>query len=93
MRAVARLGEARFPLYGRDAWEASRIDSFLDVSLVFARDSQIGSEMTRCATSQRFPRCLHVFYSLQCRRADWRPGSIKSGHHDAHIGSFRSRFI
>jgi glutathione S-transferase len=41
MRAVARLGEARFPLYGRDAYEASRIDSFLDVSLVFARDSQI----------------------------------------------------
>lgn len=41
MRAVARLGEATFPLYGRDAFEASRIDSFLDVSLVFARDSQI----------------------------------------------------
>ncbi len=41
MRAVARLGEARFPLYGHDAYEASRIDSFLDVSLVFARDSQI----------------------------------------------------
>jgi glutathione S-transferase len=41
MRAVARLGEASFPLYGRDAYEASRIDSFLDVSLVFARDSQI----------------------------------------------------
>ena len=41
MRAVARLGEATFPLYGNDAYEASRIDSFLDVSLVFARDSQI----------------------------------------------------
>jgi glutathione S-transferase len=41
MRAVARLGEATFPLYGGDAYEASRIDSFLDVSLVFARDSQI----------------------------------------------------
>src|ERR1700761_1299988 len=41
MRAVARLGQSRFPLYGRDAFEASRIDSFLDVSLVFARDSQI----------------------------------------------------
>lgn len=41
MRAVARLGEAAFPLYGRDAYEASRIDSFLDVSLIFARDSQI----------------------------------------------------
>jgi glutathione S-transferase len=41
MRAVARLGEAKFPLYGGDAYEASRVDSFLDVSLVFARDSQI----------------------------------------------------
>jgi elongation factor 1-gamma len=41
MRAVARLGEERFPLYGRDAYEASRIDSFLDASLVFARDAQI----------------------------------------------------
>jgi len=41
MRAVARLGEGRLPLYGRDIYEASRIDSFLDASLVFARDSQI----------------------------------------------------
>jgi len=41
MRAVARLGEATFPLCGHDAYEASRIDSFLDVSLVFARDSRI----------------------------------------------------
>ncbi len=40
MRAVARLGESRFPLYGRGAYEASRIDSFLDASLVFARDGQ-----------------------------------------------------
>jgi glutathione S-transferase len=40
MRAVARLGQNTFPLYGRDAYEASRIDSFLDASLVFARDSQ-----------------------------------------------------
>jgi glutathione S-transferase len=41
MRAVARLGHDRFPLYGRDPYEASRIDSFLDASLVFARDAQI----------------------------------------------------
>src|SRR5712672_3570712 len=41
MRAVARLGNSRFPLYGRDAYEASRIDSFLDASLVFARDAQV----------------------------------------------------
>ena len=41
MRAVARLGESKFPLYGKNAYEASRVDSFLDVSLVFARDSQV----------------------------------------------------
>src|SRR5262245_16034689 len=41
MRAVARLGESEFPLYGCDAYEASRIDSFLDASLVFARDMQL----------------------------------------------------
>src|SRR4029077_7400327 len=41
MRTVARLGERTFPLYGRDAYEASRIDSFLDASLVFARDTQM----------------------------------------------------
>src|SRR5215468_5926528 len=40
MRTVARLGEDRRRLYGRDAYEASRIDAFLDVSLVFARDAQ-----------------------------------------------------
>jgi glutathione S-transferase len=40
MRAVARLGQNKFPLYGNDAYEASRIDSFLDASLVFARDGQ-----------------------------------------------------
>jgi elongation factor 1-gamma len=41
MRAVARLGERTFPLYGNDAYEASRIDSFLDASLGFARDAQL----------------------------------------------------
>jgi glutathione S-transferase len=41
MRAVARLGQERFPLYGRGVYESSRIDSFLDASLVFARDGQI----------------------------------------------------
>jgi glutathione S-transferase len=41
MRAVARLGETKFSLYGRDAYEGSRIDSFLDASLIFARDAQI----------------------------------------------------
>ncbi len=41
MRAVARLGHERCALYGRDPYEASRIDGFLDASLVFARDAQL----------------------------------------------------
>lgn len=41
MRAVARLGGTGSTLYGGNAWEAARIDGFLDASLVFARDSQI----------------------------------------------------
>ena len=41
MRAVARLGAKRLQLYGGNPYDASRIDSFLDASLVFARDSQI----------------------------------------------------
>jgi elongation factor 1-gamma len=41
MRAVARIATEQLALYGRDPYEASRIDSFLDASLVFARDSQI----------------------------------------------------
>ena len=41
MRAVARLGQERFPIYGRSAYESSRIDGFLDASLAFARDGQI----------------------------------------------------
>lgn len=41
MRAVARIGADVYPLYGKNAYIAARIDSFLDVSLMFARDSQI----------------------------------------------------
>ncbi len=39
LRAVARA--ARAELYGRNALEASRIDSFLDTGLVFAREAQV----------------------------------------------------
>ena len=41
LRAVARAGIDKYNLYGKDPYESSRIDSFLDVSLVFARQSQI----------------------------------------------------
>jgi glutathione S-transferase len=40
-RAVARLAAPDSPLYGGDAYRASRIDAFLDASLVFARESQV----------------------------------------------------
>lgn len=41
MRLVGRLAPASSGLYGGDAYEAARIDGFLDVALVFARDSQL----------------------------------------------------
>ncbi len=41
LRAVARLGAERLELYGAGPYGASRIDSFLDASLVFARDVQL----------------------------------------------------
>jgi glutathione S-transferase len=41
LRAVARAGAAGRALYGRDGYEASRIDSFLDANLVFGREAQV----------------------------------------------------
>ncbi len=41
LRAVARAGAQSRSLYGRDSYEASRIDSFLDANLVFAREAQV----------------------------------------------------
>ncbi|MDH3642963.1 MAG: glutathione S-transferase family protein [Gammaproteobacteria bacterium] len=41
LRAVARAGQHNLALYGRDDYEASRIDSFLDANLVFAREAQV----------------------------------------------------
>ena len=41
LRAVARAGENNCQLYGNNGYEASRIDSFLDANLVFAREAQV----------------------------------------------------
>ena len=41
LRAVARAGAGSGKLYGRDGYEASRIDSFLDANLVFGREAQV----------------------------------------------------
>ena len=40
LRLVARLGEDRHRLYGKDIFEQTRIDSFLDASLNFAVETQ-----------------------------------------------------
>lgn len=41
MRAVARLGRRRRDLYGADAYLESRVDGFLDATLLFGRDVQV----------------------------------------------------
>ena len=41
LRAVVRAATDDRGLYGRDAFDASRIDSFLDAALVFAREAQV----------------------------------------------------
>jgi glutathione S-transferase len=40
LRAVARAGAENRQLYGSNGYEASRVDSFLDANLVFAREAQ-----------------------------------------------------
>ena len=40
LRAVARVGKES-NLYGKDPYEASRVDSFLDANLVFSREAQV----------------------------------------------------
>jgi glutathione S-transferase len=57
-RAVARLAPRDLGLYGRDAYHASRIDSFLDASLGFAREAQVyllelGAHRVCAATHER----------------------------------------
>ncbi len=57
-RAVARLAPPGKGLYGDDAYQASRIDGFLDASLVFAREAQVylldlGARRVSPATHER----------------------------------------
>ncbi len=41
LRATVRASQSDHGLYGRDGYTASRIDSFLDAGLVFAREAQV----------------------------------------------------
>jgi glutathione S-transferase len=64
LRAVARAAGGNHGLYGSDAYSASRIDSFLDANLVFAREAQVYllamDEMT-VATYQRMAAAYEFF--------------------------------
>ena len=64
LRAVARQGAGARSLYGRDDYEASRIDSFLDANLVFAREAQVyllGMREPDAATHERMA-AAYEFY-------------------------------
>jgi len=71
LRAVARLGDGSIGLYGRDPYQASRIDSFLDASLVFAREAQVyllGLGETTSALQDRMA-AAYAFYLDGIERA------------------------
>ena len=64
LRAVARAGGDNHGLYGNDAYSASRIDSFLDANLVFAREAQVyllAMEEMTSATYQRMAAAYEFF--------------------------------
>ena len=64
LRAVARVGAGQRALYGRDDYEASRIDSFLDANLVFAREAQVyllGMSAPAATVHERM-RAAYEFY-------------------------------
>ena len=68
LRAVARLGAANAKLYGDDPYGASRIDSFLDASLVFARDAQVyllklGSGKIKTPTQERARNARDAYFA------------------------------
>jgi len=81
LRAVARIGGPESGLYGRDAYQASRIDSFLDASLVFAREAQVyllGLGETTAAIQERMAGA-YAFYLDGIERALGYHGFIAGG--------------
>ena len=63
LRSVVRAGED-CGLYGRSGAEASRIDSFLDASLVFAREAQVYLLAIKSVSSETYERmkAAYEFY-------------------------------
>ncbi len=66
LRAVVRASREEHGLYGHDHYAASRIDSFLDASLVFAREAQVyllAAEKMDAATIDRMAAAYEFFLS------------------------------
>ncbi|MFT4581488.1 MAG: glutathione S-transferase [Gammaproteobacteria bacterium] len=84
LRAVARLARSGPALYGDGPYQASRIDAFLDASLVFARDSQrylfglMGQGLTdelHKGMTQAFNTYLNGIEATLANNADYLVGS------------------
>jgi len=66
LRAVARQGKGDHGLYGRDGYTASRIDSYLDANLVFAREAQVyllGMQAMSAALYERMAAAYEFYLS------------------------------
>jgi len=64
LRAVVRASASDHGLYGRNHFSASRIDSFLDAALVFAREAQVYllvAERMDSATAERMAAAYEFF--------------------------------
>ena len=84
LRAVARAGAHNRQLYGRDGYEASRIDSFLDANLVFAREAQVyllGIDTPDAATHGRMAAAYEFYLAgteSALGRSDYIAGDMLS---------------
>ena len=61
LRSVVRASRVEHTLYGRDASQASRIDSFLDAGLVFAREAQVYLLGMKSMTSETYDRMASAY--------------------------------
>ena len=61
LRSVVRASRVEHNLYGSDASEASRIDSFLDAGLVFAREAQVYLLGMKSMTKETYERMLSAY--------------------------------
>jgi len=71
LRAVARSGGADHGLYGTGVHQASRVDSFLDAGLVFAREAQVYMLAMPDVTAELYERmaAAYEFYLSGINRA------------------------